>query len=126
MTVAWIARPDSNGTVVRIAQRVGGTILGVSLLVAWEIWLPQPQWALVIAIGVGAYLTFAFVWANYTIAVFGITIFIVSIFALASDLLETSVFFRVGATFAAALIVLATLVVIREPKSTATEATFTQ
>ena len=126
MTVAWIARPDSNGTVVRIAQRVGGTILGVSLLVAWGIWLPKPQWALVIAIGVGAYLTFAFIWANYTIAVFGITIFIVAIFALASDLLETSVFFRVGATFAAALIVLATLVVIREPKSTATEGTFTQ
>lgn len=118
MTVAWIARPDSSGTVVRVAQRVGGTILGVSLLVAWGIWLPKPQWVLIIAIGVGAYLTFAFIWANYTIAVFGITIFIITIFALAGDLIETSVFFRVGATLAAALIVLATLMVIREPKQT--------
>jgi MFS family permease len=126
MTVAWIARPDSGGTVVRVAQRVGGTIFGVSLLVAWGIWLPKPQWALIIAIGIGAYLTFAFIWANYTIAVFGITIFIISIFALAGDLLENSVFFRVGATLAAALIVLATLVVIREPKQTKTDGTFTQ
>jgi uncharacterized membrane protein YccC len=120
MTVAWIARPDSSGTVVRVAQRVGGTVLGVSLLVAWGIWLPKPQWVLIIAIGVGAYLTFAFIWANYTIAVFGITIFIITTFALAGDLIETSVFFRVGATLAAALIVLATLVVIREPKQTVT------
>lgn len=125
MTVAWIAKPDSTGTVVRVAQRVAGTIFAVSLLVAWGIWLPKPQWALIIAIGVGAYLTFAFIFANYTIAVFGITIFIVATFALAGGLLEISVYFRAAATFAAALIVLATLLIIREPKQTATEGTLT-
>jgi hypothetical protein len=125
MTVAWIAKPDSTGTVVRVAQRVGGTVLAVSLMVVWGIWLPKPEWALIIAIGIGAYLTFAFIWANYTIAVFGITIFMFAIFAQAGDLLETSVFFRLGATIAAALIVLGTLAVIREHKPTATEGTVT-
>ena len=120
MTVAWIAKPDSTGTKVRIAQRVGGTALAVCIMMSWGIWLPKPEWALIIAIGVGTFLTFAFIWANYTVAVFGITIFMMAIFAQGGDLLERSVYFRLVATIAAALIVLATLVVIREQKQTAT------
>lgn len=125
MTVAWIAKPDSTGTVIRVAQRVGGTFLAVSLMAAWGIWLPKPEWALIIAIGVGAFLFFAYIWANYTIAVIGITIFMFALFAQAGELLETSVFFRMGATIAAGLIVLATLLVIRERKPTMTGETLT-
>ena len=120
MTVAWIAKPDSTGTKVRIAQRVGGTALAVCIMMSWGIWLPKPEWALLVVIGVGGLVAFTFIWANYAVAVFGITLYMMSLFAQGGDLLERSVYFRLVATIAAALIVLTSLVIIRERKRLAT------
>lgn len=44
MTVAWIAKSDSNDTQVRVAQRVGGAALAVFVMASWGVWLPSPEW----------------------------------------------------------------------------------
>jgi len=41
MTVAWISKPDSTGTRVRVAQRVGGTALAVLVMASWVFGSPD-------------------------------------------------------------------------------------
>ena len=63
--------------------------------------------------GVGGYLLLAFLTSNYSIATFGVTTFVLALFAIAGDLYEQTVLFRLEATLAAGAIVVVVLVAER-------------
>jgi hypothetical protein len=107
MTVAWIFKSDQNATVVRVVERMVGTLLAIGFAFLWGVFVPAPDVALFAAVAVGAYLLLAFLASNYSIATFGVTTFVLALFAIAGDLYEETVVFRLEATLAAGAIVIA-------------------
>ena len=105
MTVAWIFKSDQNATVVRVVERMVGTLLAIGFAFLWGVFVPAPDVALFAAVAVGAYLLLAFLTSNYSIATFGVTTFVLALFAIAGDLYEETVIFRLEATLGAGLIV---------------------
>ena len=106
MSVAWMSKPDHDGTVVRVLHRVVGTILG--LLVAFivvVVFRPTGSGFLPLAL-VGVALAIAFIWANYAIAVTGVTVWVVSLFAMVGDPVVETMDLRLLATVAAGVLVL--------------------
>ena len=85
MTVAWMTRPDHDGTTTRIAQRIIGTIIGL-LLIAFliEILHAHGQWISIICM-LAAALCVAYMNANYAIAVVGVTSLIVPLLVLSGQ-----------------------------------------
>jgi uncharacterized membrane protein YccC len=116
MTVAWIFKPDQQATVMRVAERVVGTLLAVGFAFLWGTYLDVPD-ALFVVAAVGAYLLLAFLTSNYTIATFGVTSFVLALMATAGDLYEETVVFRLLATLTAGAIVIAVLIVVRERRA---------
>ncbi len=117
MTVAWMTKPDHDGTVVRVLHRLVGTIVG--LLIAFVVVIvfePSGSGFLPLAL-VGVALVIAFIWANYAIAVTGVTIWVVSLFAMVGDPVVTTMDARLLATVAAAgLVLLATWLTDGRPR----------
>lgn len=109
MSVAWMSKPDHDGTVVRVIHRLTGTIVG--LLIAFLVVVtvhPEGAGFLPLAIA-GATIAIAFIWANYAIAVTGVTIWVVSLFAMVGDPVVATMDARFLATVGAAgLVLLAT------------------
>ena len=106
MTVAWIARPDRDGTVEKVTLRVAGTLLGVAIAGAIIAITPATSTESLIMIGVAAYFVLAFLAPNYAIAVTGITCFVFFLFHLAGYPLDGSIISRVASTLLAAALVL--------------------
>lgn len=109
LTVAWIAKPDLAGTVTRVTARVAGTLLGViavALLVYSIRDLPGREYILVLGVAFGGYLVNAFLWANYPVAVIGITSVVLLLEALAGGNSQSEVQERIGFTLLAGLWVL--------------------
>jgi uncharacterized membrane protein YccC len=105
MSVAWMSKPDHDGTAVRVLHRMVGTIVG--LMVAYLIVIvfnPSGGGFLPAAI-VGVALAIAFIWANYATAVAGVTLWVVSLFAMVGDPVATTMDARLLATAAAAVLV---------------------
>lgn len=107
MTIAWITKPDVEGTVSRVAARIVGTIAGLAvcsvlLLVFGASGFPA---ALVSALAAG--VTVAFIWANYAVAVTGITVMVVVVFSLDGDSVSEDLLVRLAATLLAALMAVA-------------------
>jgi hypothetical protein len=109
MTVAWIFKPDLKDTVRRVTERVVGTLAAIGVAFLWETYVGSGHGLRLIIAGVGAYLLLAFLTANYTVATFGVTSFVLALFAMAGDLYEQTVIFRLLATLAAGAIVLAVI-----------------
>lgn len=105
MSVAWMARPDSRGTASRIINRLVGTALGVSVLAVLGATVPYSDVGVLIVVAIGAYLMLAFVWANYAIAVLGVTMFVIALFDLNHDITDDTLLLRLGATALAAILV---------------------
>lgn len=106
MSVAWMSKPDRDGTVVRVLHRMVGTIAG--LLVAFlavVLFRPSAGTFLPLAL-VGVAFAIAFIWANYAIAVTGVTIWVVSLFAMVGDPVVSTMDARLLATAGAAVLVL--------------------
>lgn len=81
MTVAWITKPDRHGTVDKVVGRVVGTCLGL-LLIAFAVdVLGMGRVGMFLSVAVGSMLCLMFVWANYAIAVMGVTILVAALFA---------------------------------------------
>jgi len=55
---------------------------------------------------IGAGIAIAFIWANYAMAVTGVTMWIVAIFAMVGDPVVSTMGIRLGATIGAAALVL--------------------
>jgi hypothetical protein len=113
MSVAWIFKSDQKATAVRVAERVIGTLVAVGLAFVWGTFLPAPDGVIFLLVGVGGYLLLAFLTSNYSIATFGVTTFVLALFAIAGDLYEQTVLFRLEATLAAGAIVVVVLVAER-------------
>ena len=107
LTVAWVSRPDRNGTTTKVLARVAGSIAGVIITyVAIEV-LNLQSYATAILVGVGAFVLLAFIWANYAIAVVGITMVVVSLVALNGDPVGQVSGVRVLSTIIAGIVVIA-------------------
>lgn len=106
MTVAWIFKPDHNATSLRVFERITGTLLAIGVAYVWGHFVPAPTEVLFVVCGIGAYCVLAFLTGNYTIATFGVTTFVLALFAIAGDLYEETVIFRLEATLAAGAIVI--------------------
>jgi uncharacterized membrane protein YccC len=106
MSVAWMSKPDLNGTVVRVLHRLVGTVLG--LVIAYlvvVIFQPSGSGFLPLVL-IGVALAIAFIWSNYAIAVTGVTMWVVSLFAMVGDPVVSTMDARLLATVAAAALVL--------------------
>jgi uncharacterized membrane protein YccC len=81
MTVAWVTKPDLAGTVNRVAMRVVGTIAGLLIFGGIATVTTNP-YVLAIVAALAAYLLVAYIWANYPIAVVGVTVFVIALMQL--------------------------------------------
>lgn len=107
MTVAWMTKPDHDGTVVRVLHRIVGTVIGLLVTFTAVIaFRPSAGQFLPLAI-IGVAIAIAFIWANYAVAVAGVTIWVVSLFAMVGDPVVTTMDARLLATLAAGVMVLA-------------------
>jgi len=110
VTVAWVTLPDSRLTSVKVVARIVGTMVGA--LAAAVLLLPWMNQGLLAAfvVGLGAYLTVAFLFAFYAVAVTGITMVILGVFSVVGDSIVDDIVVRIIATVVAAgLVVLVTL-----------------
>lgn len=102
MTVAWMAKPDLGGTVGRVSLRVGGTLAGVALCAAVFAVGDPGSGVLVALVAVGSLLALAFMAVNYAVAVGGVTIIVLTLFASLGQSMTDNIVLRVVATLAAA------------------------
>jgi uncharacterized membrane protein YccC len=102
MTVAWMAKPDLGGTVGRVSLRVGGTLAGVALCAAVFAMGDPGSGVLVALVAVGSLLALAFMAVNYAVAVGGVTIIVLTLFASLGQSMTDNIVLRVVATLAAA------------------------
>ena len=106
MSVAWMSKPDREGTVVRVIHRLVGTAMGLAVIgLLVFVFRPSPIGFAVIAVG-GAALAIALIWVNYAAAVIGVTVWVMSLFAMLGDPVVETMGLRLGATIAAAALVL--------------------
>jgi uncharacterized membrane protein YccC len=115
MTVAWVTKPDLAGTVNRIAMRVLGTVVGLLVFGGIAILTTNP-YVLAAVAALAAYLLVAYIWANYPIAVVGVTIFVIALLQLSVGEPITDMVARLVATLAAGLWVL--LISLFRPRRT--------
>lgn len=106
MSVAWMSKPDRDGTVDRVLHRLTGTVLGLLVTTAIAIALPMDTTGFLILSLLGAAVAIAFIWANYAVAVTGVTIWVVSLFGMVGDPVVSTIEIRLGATIAASILVL--------------------
>lgn len=107
MTVAWVAKPDTRGTATRVLARIVGTLLGLGLVALLVDGLNAGQWGIVAVAGIGSMLAMAFIWADYAIAVSGVTVLVIALFALIGEPIIATAPLRIVDTLIAGIIVLA-------------------
>ena len=109
MTVAWMTKPDHDGTTTRIAQRIVGTSIGL-LLIAFlvEVVHLRGQWISIICL-LAAALCVAYMNANYAIAVIGVTSLVVPLLILSGQPSGETLWLRLGATVLAGAMAWASL-----------------
>lgn len=106
LTVAWVAKPDLSSTVSRVSMRVMGTmggIIAVPVVIYVAQQTPFPAVALSLAVGAAAFLTLAYLWANYPIAVIGITSLVLLLEHLTGDNADYDIIARLTFTVIAGL-----------------------
>lgn len=117
LTVAWITKPDLAGTVGRVVMRMGGTFVGVIVATA-AAYLSTGDWAYAAVIGAGAFAVSAFLMANYTVAVTGITTFVIMLLALTGEPVGALAGWRMVDTLVAGIIVLAAALILPHASGT--------
>lgn len=95
MTVAWVTKPDKDGTATRIIERISGTILGVVLTALVIDGLGIGLVAIAVFAGIGLALAVLFVRANYSIAVVGVTMLVVGLFTFDGDPVAETLVLRI-------------------------------
>lgn len=114
MSVAWMSKPDLDGTVVRVMHRLVGTVLGLAIASGVVLVLRPTGTGFVPLALFGVALVIAFIWANYAVAVTGVTIWVVALFAMVGDPVIETMDARLLATVgAAALVLIASWIPIR-------------
>ena len=114
MTVAWISRPDRDGTVEKVTLRVAGTLLGVAVSGLLIGLTPAGSAESLVLIALASYVVLAFLAPNYAVAVTGITVFVFFLFHLVGYPIDGSIKARVASTLiATALVLLAVRIRLR-------------
>jgi uncharacterized membrane protein YccC len=116
MTVAWISRPDRDGTVEKVTLRVAGTLVGVAIAGSLIGITPATNTESIVMIAIAAYVVLAFLVPNYAIAVAGITVFVFFLFHVVGFPLDGSIKARVASTFIAAVLVLIAVRIGQRPQ----------
>ncbi|MFM8302919.1 MAG: FUSC family protein [Actinomycetota bacterium] len=106
MTVAWINKPAMGDTTVRVTARMSGTVIGVAVSAAVLGGTDPGSWVLAVLIAASTVVVIAFLFANYTVAVTGITCFVFFLFLLEGTITNSSFSGRLLATLLAGVIVL--------------------
>lgn len=104
MTVAWIARPGRRLTLERTLHRVLGTLAGIVIVVMLMRTSSHSPYLLAVLVAAGAAMTLIFIRANYALAVTGITIAVMCLFAIEGQSVEVNAPFRIAATLIAGVI----------------------
>lgn len=115
MSVAWMSKPDHDGTVDRVIHRLVGTVLGLVVTAGVVLAIRPGDYGFLVLSLVGAAIAIAFIWANYAIAVTGVTIWVVSLFGMVGDPVVSTLDSRLVATVAAAVLVIVAVWLIPGP-----------
>ena len=107
MTVAWLSRPDTSGMSTRVLSRVAGTLIGTMVAIAIIDGLHVSGYGLAVVVGLGSLVLLVYIAADYTIAVIGITVVVLSLFSLAGETIGATAPSRIASTIVAAIIVVA-------------------
>lgn len=104
MTIAWVSRPDPNGTTSKILSRIAGTIVGV--LIVWGLvdGLHIQEPGVILVSGIAGAVVTAMIWANYAVTVAGITVLVVTLFTFDGDPVGETLILRVLMTVGAGII----------------------
>lgn len=116
LTVAWLSKPNREGTGSRVLARVLGTVVGIGLAVLVVDVLHLKHFGLALLVGVGAFVTIAFLAANYAIAVAGISMVVMALFTLIGDPVGQTAVARIAATVVGAVIVIIAPLIYPPPK----------
>lgn len=104
MTVAWVLKPSKSGTTQRIEQRIAGTLAGLlSVALFVEVIHMNGLW-LSLIVGVATFVAVAYIWANYSYAVAGITALVVALFTLVGDPVGETLVVRILCTLGAGVL----------------------
>lgn len=106
MTVAWIARPARTATVEKVVHRMLGTLAGIVLAVLLIDDVGMNPYVLAVLVGVGVVISLIFLRANYPIAVTGLTMAVIALFAIDGEPVDETAPYRVAATLLAGVIAL--------------------
>ncbi len=117
MTVAWIAKPDRDGTVDKVTSRVIGTLFGVAIAGTLIAVTPFSSVFSLIMIGVASYFVLAFLTPNYMITTTGITVFVFFLFRVVGFPMDGSITARVASTLIAAVLVLTAIRIGLQPRN---------
>lgn len=116
MTIVWMSRPYPAETVTRVVARLIGTIGGVLFVTMLIEGLGLSGMGIVLPLVLGSIIALVFIWADYAIAVAGVTTVVVALFALAGDPILETAGLRIAATAVAALLTLGAILVWRTPE----------
>lgn len=107
IVIAWVTLPDRHGTVTKVMARIIGTLLGaVAMWVVGNV-LHLHGYEVGVLIAIGAFVAVWLLRANYSLAVIGITIFMLGLFDLLGQSVQMLIRNRIADTFVAGAIVLA-------------------
>ena len=104
MTIAWVARPDPDGTTSKIFARIAGTIIGVLIVWALVDGLHIREPGVIVVCGIAGAIVVAMIWANYAVTVAGITVMVVTLFTFDGDPVGETLILRVVLTIAAGIV----------------------
>lgn len=107
MTIAWVTKPDVNGTATKIIARIAGTIVGVLITVLAVDLIGMSPEGIAFAVGVAALVAVAFLQANYAIAVAGITFIVIGLFTFDGDPVGSTIVLRIVLTILAGVLAFA-------------------
>lgn len=107
MTIVWMSKPDAEGTVTRVLERIVGTAAGVAVSALLIDGLSDGDVAIPTYVGIGVFLLLAFLYANYPIAVVGVTLMVMTLLSLPGRTVIDTLDYRLVATVVAGLITLA-------------------
>lgn len=116
MTVAWIARPARTATVEKVVHRMMGTLGGILLAVVLVNDKGMNPYALAVIVAVGVAISLIFLRANYPIAVVGLTLAVIALFAIDGEPVDETAPYRVAATLLAGLLALLGTLIWPAPK----------
>lgn len=107
MTIAWVTKPDLEGTVTRVAARILGTVAGIAICAVLLLGFGVSGYAAAATTAIAGGVAVAFIWANYAAGVAGITVLVIVVFSLDGDSVPEELGVRLVATVIAAAMAVA-------------------